>query len=54
VNNERTPSEIELLQMELRYQARIVETSTPGSLTHEIARLRLEETQKSLSALELG
>lgn len=52
MSNERTPSELELLQMELRYQTRIVETSQPGSLTHEIAKQRLAEATAALDALK--
>ena len=49
MDNERILSELEA---EVRYQARVAETSPPGSLTHEIAKQRLAEAAAALEALK--
>lgn len=51
---ENIETRIEQLKAEIEYQGRVVQTSQVGSLTHEIAKLRLEESRNVLETLTAG
>lgn len=42
MDNDLTPEEV---QAEVRYLTRVLETAQAGSLTHSVAKIRLEELQ---------
>lgn len=41
---------IDQIKSEISYQARVVETSQVGSLTHEIAKIRLQDMKELLAS----